>query len=147
MQEESAYLSEVFKSSKAASATSFVRKLYTLVACESDEIVCFLPGEIFKITLYALLSPAVPDGSAFEVKDPKKLEAEVLPKYFRHSRFQSFVRQLNFYNFKKTNKVRGRIVPPISFRFAAIQSSLFLSGAVHVDLQARIVPSRQARSS
>ena len=50
------------------------------------------------------------DGTAFEVKDPKKLEAEILPKYFRHSRFQSFVRQLNFYNFKKTNKVSRILV-------------------------------------
>uniref|UniRef100_A0A7S2ANS2 WW domain-containing protein n=2 Tax=Octactis speculum TaxID=3111310 RepID=A0A7S2ANS2_9STRA len=69
--------------------TSFVRKLYDLVTCESDDIVGFLP-----------------DGSSFEVKDPKRLEVEVLPKYFRHSRFQSLVRQLNFYSFKKASKER-----------------------------------------
>ena len=40
------------------------------------------------------------DGTAFEVRDPKRLECEVLPKFFRHSRFQSLVRQLNFYAFK-----------------------------------------------
>lgn len=32
--------------------------------------------------------------------DTKKLETEVLPKYFRHSKFQSLVRQLNFYSFR-----------------------------------------------
>lgn len=69
--------------------TSFVKKLYDLVMNEPDEIVAFQA-----------------DGSAFEVKDPKKLEAIVLPKYFRHSRFQSLVRQLNFYNFKKISKER-----------------------------------------
>lgn len=40
------------------------------------------------------------DGKSFEVKDPKRLEAEVLPRYYRHGHFTSFVRQLNFYNFK-----------------------------------------------
>mmetsp|Transcript_723 Transcript_723/g.2318 ORF Transcript_723/g.2318 Transcript_723/m.2318 type:complete len:449 (-) Transcript_723:274-1620(-) len=69
--------------------TSFVRKLFDLVSQESDEIVAFAE-----------------DGSAFEVKNPKRLELEVLPKYFRHSRFQSLVRQLNFYNFKKISKER-----------------------------------------
>lgn len=40
------------------------------------------------------------------MKDPVRLENEVLPKYFRHSRFQSLVRQLNFYDFKKISKER-----------------------------------------
>jgi len=68
---------------------SFVHKLFELVEQEPDEIVGFIG-----------------DGSSFEVKDPRRLEAEVLPKYFRHSRFQSLVRQLNFYNFKKVSKER-----------------------------------------
>ena len=36
----------------------------------------------------------------------QKLESETLSKYFRHSRFQSLVRQLNFYNFRKVNRER-----------------------------------------
>jgi len=47
------------------------------------------------------------DGFAFEVKDPKRLETDILPKYFRHGRFQSLVRQLNFYSFKKISKERS----------------------------------------
>jgi len=35
-----------------------------------------------------------------------RLENETLPAFFRHSRFQSLVRQLNFYNFRKINKER-----------------------------------------
>jgi hypothetical protein len=69
--------------------TSFVRKLFELVLGEPDDVVGFLA-----------------DGASFEVKDPKRLEIEVLPKYFRHSRFQSLVRQLNFYNFRKISKER-----------------------------------------
>jgi hypothetical protein len=71
-------------------ASSFVKKLYNMVEHEDNNIICW-----------------VNQGSAFEVLDPKRLEAEVLPKFFRHSRFQSLVRQLNFYAFKKVSKERS----------------------------------------
>lgn len=37
----------------------------------------------------------------------RRLENETLPTYFRHRRFQSLVRQLNFYNFRKVNRERN----------------------------------------
>ena len=40
-------------------------------------------------------------GDTFTVKDVDACETEVLPKYFNHSKFSSFVRQLNFYGFTK----------------------------------------------
>jgi len=36
-----------------------------------------------------------------EVHDPPKLEEEVLHKYFRHSKYASFQRQLNYFGFRK----------------------------------------------
>ena len=65
-------------------------KLYEMVENESDEIISW-----------------VSNGNAFKVLNPKKLEEEVLPKFFRHGCFQSFVRQLNFYSFRKTIKDRS----------------------------------------
>jgi len=44
-------------------------------------------------------------GDAFIVKDPKKLEKMYIPRYFDHSNFSSFARQLNFYKFRKINNV------------------------------------------
>ena len=71
-------------------ASSFVKKLFAMVENENDDIICW-----------------VSNGAAFEVLSPKRLEAEILPKFFRHSRFQSMVRQLNFYAFKKVTKERS----------------------------------------
>lgn len=46
-------------------------------------------------------------GDAFIIgSDIKRLESETLPTFFRHGRFQSLVRQLNFYSFRKVNRER-----------------------------------------
>ena len=52
------------------------------------------------IFMYIYIGLMCIDGKTFEIIDPKRLESEILPQYFRHGRFQSLVRQLNFYNFK-----------------------------------------------
>ena len=41
------------------------------------------------------------DGDCFTVKDVPRFEEQCLPKYFNHSNFSSFTRQLNFYGFTK----------------------------------------------
>lgn len=41
------------------------------------------------------------DGKSFVIRDVDSFAKSVLPMYFKHSKFASFVRQLNFYSFRK----------------------------------------------
>lgn len=61
-----------------------------MVNCAPDDIISWVPA-----------------GDAFRISDLQRLENETLPSFFRHSRFQSLVRQLNFYNFRKVNRERN----------------------------------------
>lgn len=41
------------------------------------------------------------DGESFTISDPASLSANVLPLYFKHKSYSSFVRQLHMYSFHK----------------------------------------------
>ena len=41
------------------------------------------------------------NGETFVVKQPDVFEKSIIPQFFKHSKFSSFVRQLNFYGFRK----------------------------------------------
>jgi len=44
------------------------------------------------------------DGTTVLISDPSAFATKVIPKYFKHSNFASFVRQLNLYGFHKTTQ-------------------------------------------
>ncbi|OWZ16808.1 HSF-type DNA-binding protein [Phytophthora megakarya] len=48
-----------------------------------------------------------PDGKAFEIHDMEAMMQLVLPKYFKHSKYTSFQRQLNYFNFRKWTKSKA----------------------------------------
>ncbi|DAZ92984.1 TPA: hypothetical protein N0F65_006339 [Lagenidium giganteum] len=66
----------------AASSGSFARKLYRMVESEPSSIVAWVKG-----------------GTAFRIVDANLLVAHCLPKYFKHRRLSSLIRQLNLYSF------------------------------------------------
>ncbi|POM81844.1 HSF-type DNA-binding protein [Phytophthora palmivora] len=47
------------------------------------------------------------DGKAFEIHDMDAMMRLVLPKYFKHGKYTSFQRQLNYFNFRKWTKSKA----------------------------------------
>jgi hypothetical protein len=46
------------------------------------------------------------EEEGFVIKSPVFFENQIIPKYFKHNKLTSFVRQLNMYDFRKF-KVKG----------------------------------------
>ncbi|DAZ92985.1 TPA: hypothetical protein N0F65_006340 [Lagenidium giganteum] len=66
---------------------------------------------VFLQKTYDMIESANPDeacwsesGTSFIIKQPREFAKTTLPRYFKHNNFSSFVRQLNFYGFRKHKK-------------------------------------------
>ena len=57
--------------------------------------------EILNNQAYSSVIAWVNEGTAFKILDLPDFMDNVLPKYYKHKNFSSFIRQLNMYNFHK----------------------------------------------
>ena len=79
---------------KKASVSTFLRKLFDIVNKGlHPEIVAW-----------------VSDGKSFEIKSKEKFVTKILPVHFKHSNMNSFVRQLNMYDFHKVRRSSEEII-------------------------------------
>jgi hypothetical protein len=75
--------------SSQSSITAFLAKLWALVNDSScDDLIAWDPT-----------------GGSFHVYDQSRFAREILPRYFKHNNFASFIRQLNMYGFRKMSTI------------------------------------------
>lgn len=77
---------------------SFLRKTYTLINTCDPAIASWSE-----------------DGKSFVIKDQDSLSSKILHQFFKHNNLQSFIRQLNFYGFRKL-RIESDITKPSSIQ-------------------------------
>eukprot|EP00537_Pseudo-nitzschia_pungens_P007918 CAMPEP_0172377550 /NCGR_PEP_ID=MMETSP1060-20121228/68962_1 /TAXON_ID=37318 /ORGANISM="Pseudo-nitzschia pungens, Strain cf. cingulata" /LENGTH=443 /DNA_ID=CAMNT_0013105243 /DNA_START=736 /DNA_END=2067 /DNA_ORIENTATION=+ len=115
------------KRKESADAPIFLRKTFAMINDCDPEIATWSE-----------------DGTSFVVKDTELFASKVIPTYFKHSNFSSFVRQLNFYGFRKikTDPIRIRDQEnDVESKYWRFRHEKFLKG--RVDLLSAIKKSNQ----
>ncbi|KAE8260418.1 hypothetical protein A4X13_0g359 [Tilletia indica] len=108
---------------------SFVNKLYSML--EDDRIANMISW--------------APSGTVFSVANPSVFSKVVLPQWFKHSNWQSFVRQLNMYGFNKVNQTfQGDPIDEI--QVWEFRHPRFRRGEVHLLNEIKRKNSRQKRA-
>jgi len=74
-------------SGSGSTAPVFLQKTYDMIESSPYTVACWSDT-----------------GTSFIIKLPREFAKTMLPRYFKHNNFSSFVRQLNFYGFRKHKK-------------------------------------------
>ena len=76
-------------SSRNVGIPRFLRQLTSLLKKESPAIICWSD-----------------DGKSLQILDLPAMEKSILPEYYKHSKWASFQRQLNYFGFRKWTKTQ-----------------------------------------
>jgi hypothetical protein len=79
--------SSALQSSSSGGAPVFLQKTYDMIESSPPTVAAWAAS-----------------GESFIIKQPREFAKTMLPRYFKHNNFSSFVRQLNFYGFRKHKK-------------------------------------------
>ena len=81
--------SDYYQQPSQTAITAFLAKLWALVNDSTcDDLIAWDPS-----------------GGSFHVYDQARFAREILPRYFKHNNFASFIRQLNMYGFRKISTI------------------------------------------
>lgn len=104
-------------------------------AAISSESITSMGGQSFLDKLYTILEKEPQDiiswsdsGDTFIIFDTERFATQVMSKYFKSTKFNSFVRQLNFYGFKKTTRDPSSDDKSPASRFWEFRHKLFMRG-------------------
>jgi hypothetical protein len=75
---------------RSTGVPKFLRHLYSILTTEDPSIISWSM-----------------DGTSIQLFSVKRLESEILPKYFKHNKLSSFQRQLNYFGFRKWTKTQS----------------------------------------